>query len=103
VQDRCGVEPRVAGCGKTCCLPALGDDFGDQGFPDAPLAVGARRDQQRRIVGIDGVEMTAHRDHAGEQRHRRLDMDGAGLAIPIAQSIDSATLCNCDRPILVPA
>ena len=63
---------------------------------DAAMAVGAGGDKQRRIVGIDGIEMDAQRDHAVEQGLRWGDMVQARLYGP-------GTKASCFYPFAQPS
>lgn len=73
------------------------------GFGDAAMMVGAGRDQQRGIVGIDGIEMEAQRHHGVEQRLGRGDMLDAGLHRPGAKAGRVDAPAHGDGPVLMPA
>jgi len=107
VKDGRGVEPDVAARREAGDGAAAIDHCRDITFRDAAMAVGAGGDKQRRIVGIDGIEMDAQRDHAVEQGLRWGDMVQARLYGPGTKAScfypfahgDSAVLMPAERPI----
>ncbi len=70
------------------------------GYQAQPMR--ARRDQQRRIIGIDWIEMEAHGHHAFQQRDGRRDMRPSLLHGPWPETLDIAPFNHLDGPVLMP-
>ena len=103
VEDRCGVEPDIA---------RLRQAFGHAQSRDLPFdlagghtaePVRARRNPERRVVGIDRVEVNSRRGHGLNDRERRLDVQQAVLHRPRPEARRLDTFLDDDGAILVPA
>lgn len=103
MEDGRSVEPDVAALREAGDGAAAIDHGRDIAFRDATMAVGAGGDEQRRIVGVDRIEMEAQRDHAVEQGLRRGDMLEAGFDRPGAKAGCFDALTHGDGAVLMPA
>ncbi len=65
--------------------------------------MGTGCDEQRRVCLRHGIKVETHRDHAGEQIERRLDVDHAALDAPWPEAVDADALSDCNGTVLVPA
>ena len=96
------VEPDVSSIREADGFAALLDCQSDPRLADLAKQMRSPRDQERRIVGADIVEMDSQRHHFRENFERRNDVEETGLDGPRTKAGHVGSLANADDPILMP-
>lgn len=103
VKNERGIQPNVTHLRQAFECPALRDDAGDFRFSDQAKTMRTRRNKQRRILTINGIDMNPRGQHRSEKRCRRRHVADALLHRPRAVSIHFPPLLHGDRAILMPS